>query len=120
MVPDDPPAVRICLLGRFEVNRGKQTLRASDWNRQKAATLLKRLVWERKLLKDLVIDYLWPEASLTNGANNLYRALHEIRRTLDTHLGEGSADQIISFSDGTLSLSDSIWVDAHEYERGQA
>ncbi|HEX6271050.1 MAG TPA: AAA family ATPase [Anaerolineales bacterium] len=103
-------------MGQFEVRRGKKILRANHWNRQKAAALLKRLAWERKLLKEVVVDYLWPESNLTSGANNLYRALHEIRRTLDSHLGKGSADQIVSFSDSILSLSNSVWVDAHEYE----
>lgn len=116
MTSVDSSEIRIYLLGRFEVSRGEKNLRASDWNRQKAASLLKRLVWERKLLKEVIVDHLWPDASLTSGSNNLYRALHEIRRTLDTHLGKGSADQIFTFSDGILTLSDSVWVDAHEYE----
>ena len=113
----DSPDIKIYLLGKFEISRGDKTLRVSDWNRQKAAALFKRLAWERKLHKEIIVDQLWPEASLTSGSNNLYRALHEIRRTLDTNLGKGSADQIISFSDGILTLSDSIWVDAHEYEK---
>lgn len=113
----ESPAVRIYLLGQFEVRRGKKILRAKHWNRQKAAALFKRLVWERKLLKEIVVDHFWPDASLTSGANNLYRALHEIRRTLDSHLGIGSADKILSFSDGILTLSEAVWVDAHEYEK---
>ena len=93
----DSSEIRVCLLGKFEISRGKKILRSNNWNRQKAAALLKRLAWERKLLKEVVVDHLWPEASLTSGSNNLYRALHEIRRTLDTYLGNGSADQIVSF-----------------------
>jgi DNA-binding SARP family transcriptional activator/tetratricopeptide (TPR) repeat protein len=109
--------VKIYLLGRFEVIRGKKKLRAIDWKRQKAASLLKWLAWERKLLKEVIMEYLWPNAGPTRGANNLYRALYDVRRTLDTFLGEGSADQILSFSDGVLTLSESIGVDAHEYEQ---
>lgn len=113
----DSSIIKICLLGKFEVSLGDKTVRVHDWNRQKAAALFKWLAWERKLLKEVVVDYLWPDSSLTSGANNLYRALHEVRRTLDTRLGNGSAERIISFSDGILTLSDSIWVDAHEYEK---
>jgi DNA-binding SARP family transcriptional activator len=112
----ESPAVRIYLLGQFEIKRGKKVLRANHWNRQKASALFKRLAWERKLLKEVIVDHFWPEASLTSGANNLYRALHEIRRTLDTHLGKGTADQMVAFSDGILTLSGAVWVDAHEYE----
>ena len=116
-MPVDSSEIKIYLLGRFEVCRGKKSLRVNDWKRQKAAALFKRLAWERKLHKEIIVDYLWPDSSLTSGSNNLYRALHEIRRTLDTHLGKGTADQVITFSDGILTLADSIWVDAHEYEK---
>ena len=114
---NESPAVKIYLLGQFEIRRGKKVLRANQWNRQKAAALFKRLAWERKLLKEVIVDHLWPDATPTSGANNLYRALHEVRRTLDTNLGEGAADQIFSFSDGILALAEGIWVDAHEYEK---
>jgi DNA-binding SARP family transcriptional activator/tetratricopeptide (TPR) repeat protein len=109
-------AVRFFLLGQFEISHGGRILRAGDWNRHKAAALLKRLAWERKLLKEAVVDHLWPNASLSSGLNNLYRTIHEIRRTLNTHLGQGSADQVFSFTDGILTLSNA-WVDAHEYEK---
>ena len=116
-MPVDSSDVKIYLLGRFEVSRGKRFLRVGDWKRQKAVALFKRLTWERKLHKEIIVDHLWPDASLTSGSNNLYRALHEIRRTIDTYLGEGSADQIISFSDGILTLTETVWVDAREYEK---
>jgi len=116
-VPPDSSTIKIHLLGKFEVSLEGKTLLVNDWKRQKAAALFKRLAWERKLQKEIIVDYLWPDASLTSGSNNLYRALHEIRRTLDAHLGKGAADQIVSFSDGILTLSDSVWVDAHEYEK---
>jgi len=113
----DSTKIKIQLLGRFEVSYGEKILHVNYWKRQKAVTLFKRLAWERKLNKEIIVDYLWPDATLTSGSNNLYRALYEIRRTLDEHLGKGVADQIISFSDGKLTLSDSTWVDAHEYEK---
>ncbi len=55
--------VRIAMLGRFMVIRGEHKLTRSDWDRQKAATLLQRLALERRLLRDQVIDFLWPDAS---------------------------------------------------------
>ncbi|GAB4578978.1 MAG: AAA family ATPase [Anaerolineales bacterium] len=108
--------VKIILLGRFEIHKGEKFLRAADWKRQKAASLLKRLAYERKLLKDQAIDFLWPDADLTSGANNLYRTLHALRATLNETLGEGTADQVFTFSDSILTLSSAVWVDAHEYE----
>ncbi len=110
-------SVHICLLGRFEVAREERLLRAAAWSRRKAAHLLQRMALERRLVKDQAIDFLWPEADLATGANNLYRTLHALRQTLDTVLGPGSANETITFEDGVLSLNESVWVDAHEFER---
>src|SRR5439155_23984653 len=50
-------------------------------------------------------------------ANNLYRTLHALRQTLDTTLGPGTADATVTFADGVLSLAESVWVDAREFEQ---
>ena len=109
--------IRLFLLGRFEVARGERVLRATEWSRRKAATLLQRLALERRLVKDQAIDFLWPEADFDAGANNLYRTLHALRQTLDTILGPGTAKETFTFEDGVLSLEPSVWVDVHEFER---
>ena len=108
--------VKIYLLGRFEITEREKTLRAADWKRQKAAALLKRLAYERKLLKDQAVDFLWPDADLASGANNLYRTLHALRATLNETFGEGAANLIFTFTDGILTLSETVWVDAHDFE----
>jgi DNA-binding SARP family transcriptional activator len=108
--------IRIFLLGRFEVTREEQILRAEAWTRRKAAALLQRLALERRLVKDQAIEFLWPEADTASGANNLYRTLHSLRQTLDTTLGSGTAGAIVTFADGVLSLAESVWVDAREFE----
>jgi DNA-binding SARP family transcriptional activator len=109
--------VRIYLLGRFEVMRGEKTLQASDWPRRKAAALLQRLALSGRLLKDEAIDYLWPDSDPASGANNLYRTLHALRQTLDRALGPGAAEATFAFEDGTLTLNNSVWVDAVEFEQ---
>src|SRR5439155_11814193 len=109
-------SIRIFLLGRFEVTRGERVLQESSWTRRKAAALLQRLALERRLVKDQAIEFLWPEADLASGANNLYRTLHALRQTLDTTLGPGTANATVTFADGVLSLAESVWVDAREFE----
>jgi DNA-binding SARP family transcriptional activator len=110
-------SIRIFLLGRFEVARGEHVLRAPVWSRRKAAALLQRLALERRLVKDQAIEFLWPEADPASGANNLYRTLHALRQTLDTTLGPGTADAMLTFADGVLSLAEAVWVDAREFEQ---
>lgn len=105
------------MLGRFQVACNTRVLHDSDWQRRKAATLLQYLALERRLTKDQAVDLLWPDASLTAGANNLYPTLHALRQTLDSALGSGTAEAIFSFKDGILALDESVWVDAHEFRR---
>ncbi|MBI3242814.1 MAG: AAA family ATPase [Chloroflexi bacterium] len=109
--------IQIFLLGRFETVCGEKVLRARDWPRRKAAALLQRLALSRRLLRDEAIDFLWPDADSASGANNLYRTLHALRQTLDTALGPGTAEAAFAFTDGALTLTDSVWVDAHEFEK---
>lgn len=115
MPPRPFPEVRVQLLGRFEIARDGRVLRAEAWTRRKAAALLQRVALERRLVKDQVIDFLWPDSDSASGHNNLYRTLHALRQTLENGLGEGAAS-LFSFEDGVLALDDSVWVDAHEFE----
>src|SRR5881396_3082737 len=110
-VPATATPIRIFLLGRFAVAREERLLPAAGWTRRKAAALLQRLALERRLVKDQAIEFLWPEADPTSGANNLYRTLHALRQTLDTTLGPGTADATVTFADGVISLAESVWVD---------
>ena len=104
-------SIRIFLLGRFEVTREERSLQASAWTRRKAAALLQHLALERRLLKDQVIESLWPEVDPVSGANNLYRTLHTLRQALDTALGPGTAEATLAFQDGIFTLMDAVWVD---------
>ena len=114
MNPKD--SLSIYLLGRFEVSRGERLVRASAWTRRKAAGLLQRLAFERRLLKEQVIEFLWPEHDPTTGANNLYRTLHALRQTLDLELGPGAAEATFTFHDGILTLAENVWVDVAAFE----
>ena len=110
------PALRVFLLGRFEVTRGERSLHASAWTRRKAATLLQRIAVERRLLKEQAIELLWPEGDPLSGANNLYRTVHALRQTLDAELGAGSAEALFTFQDGIFILAGGVWVDVAAFE----
>jgi DNA-binding SARP family transcriptional activator len=109
-------SLRIFLLGRFEVTRGERLLNAPGWTRRKAAALLQRLAFERRLLKEQAIEFLWPEHDPSTGANNLYSTLHTLRQTLDTELGTGAAEAMFAFHDGILTLADDVWVDVADFK----
>ena len=104
-------SVYLCLLGRFEIVREGQKLRADEWPRCKAAALIKYLAIQKRLVKDQAIDLFWPDSDFDSGANNLYRTLHDLRQTLNKSLGDGTSDLLFKFEDGVLSLNESVWVD---------
>ena len=104
------------LLGRFEILREGRKLSADKWPRPKAAALIKYLAIQKRLVKDQAIDLFWPDSDFDSGANNLYRTLHDLRQTLNKSLGDGTSDLLFKFEDGVLSLNESVWVDALEFE----
>jgi len=92
-------------------------LREDEWPRRKAASLLKHLAIQKRLIKDQAIDLFWPDNDFDSGANNLYRTIHELRQTLNKSLGPDTAELVFQFEDGVLSLKESIWIDALTFER---
>ncbi|MFP3853465.1 MAG: BTAD domain-containing putative transcriptional regulator, partial [Anaerolineales bacterium] len=109
--------LKIYLFGPFVVKQQDQELRPGDWPRRKAAWLLQRLALDRRLPKERAIDFLWPNLDSSSGANNLYRTLHSIRKTLDEHLGAGTSEDVLEFEDGVLSLAEEVWIDSDEFSR---
>ena len=73
-------ALQITLFGRFQVSLGDERVE-SDAFRKRAADLLKLLALSPKHLlhRDQLVEMLWPEKAPADGANNLYRAVHDLR-----------------------------------------
>jgi predicted ATPase/DNA-binding SARP family transcriptional activator len=103
---------QLFLLGRFEIERGADHLPAAGWKRRKAAALLQRLALEQRLPKEIAIDFLWPEASLASGSNNLYRTIYALREVLNETFGPEADAAFFSFAGGVLYLNEAVWVDA--------
>ncbi len=103
--------LEIHLLGRFEVARGGVAIPASAWRRRRPADLLTLLALTpgRSLPRQVVYDALWPGKDPAAGANNLHRALYDLRQVL------GGRD--VDVDHGAVSLSPEAWVDADLLER---
>jgi DNA-binding SARP family transcriptional activator len=103
-------SLRVHLLGRFEVERDGKILPARAWRRRRASDLLKIacLARARAVHREEVIERLWPEKSLVDGANNLHRALHDLRGVL--------GGPWVFLDKGVLKLDPQVWVDVLDFE----
>jgi DNA-binding SARP family transcriptional activator len=74
----------IRLLGGFEVVVDGQRIPPESWRRRDAAALVKLLALSRghRMLRDQVLDALWPDLLVEQGAPRLHKAAHYARATL--------------------------------------
>jgi len=77
--------VRIEMLGHFRVAVGDREIVEGDWPARRAQELvaLLALAGGRRLLRDQVVEQLWPHLGAQAGAANLRKAAHHARRTLE-------------------------------------
>ena len=86
--------VRIEMLGRFRVAVGGRVVTEGDWPARRARELVALLALAdgRRLVRDQVVEQLWPHLGAEAGAANLRKAAHHARRTL------GDPDAIVLHS----------------------
>ncbi|HEX9049430.1 MAG TPA: BTAD domain-containing putative transcriptional regulator, partial [Anaeromyxobacter sp.] len=104
------PPLRVYLLGRFEVVRADAPIPAHAWRRRRPADLLKlvALAPGHALPRDAAIDTLWPEKDPASGANNLHRALYDLRQIL--------GGRFVDIERGRVALRGGVWVDVDAFE----
>src|SRR5829696_3792568 len=113
-----PEAVRIWLLGSFQVSVGtERIIGENDWRLKKAAGLVKLLALapNHRVHRERVMDLLWPELDVGKAANNLRYTLHNARRTLAP---ASAASRYLQFRGEELVLcpEGQLWVDAEAFE----
>jgi DNA-binding SARP family transcriptional activator len=102
--------LRLYLLGRFEAVRADAPIPPHAWRRRRPADLLKlvALAPERSMSRQLAIDALWPDKDPTSGANNLHRALYDLRQIL--------GGRWLDLEGGELTLRGDVWLDVDAFE----
>jgi DNA-binding SARP family transcriptional activator len=103
--------LRVYLLGRFEVVRADAPIPPHAWRRRRPADLLKlvALAPGRALTREQAVDALWPDKDPASGANNLHRALYDLRQIL--------GGRWVDIERGTVTLRPDVWVDVDVFER---
>lgn len=109
--------VEIRLLGGFEVDVDGRVVTSGDWRRHDPAALFKVLALAdgHRLLRDQVLDTLWPDKSTELAAPRMHKAAHYARAVLN--------DQNAVVLDGnTVSLfpDAAVGVDLEVFERASA
>jgi DNA-binding SARP family transcriptional activator len=110
VAPGRAPTLRIHLLGRFEVVRDDAPVPAQAWRRRRPADLLKlvALAPGRTLAREAVVDALWPDKDPASGANNLHRALYDLRQVL--------GGRWVDIDHGRVRLDPGAWLDVEAFE----
>jgi LuxR family transcriptional regulator, maltose regulon positive regulatory protein len=87
-----PAGLRIYCFGRFKVFRGDFEISPQEWTNQKASMLLKYLCFYRNkgyIVKDQLMELLWPEADAEKSRKRLNVALTTLRKILEPELPRG-------------------------------
>src|SRR6476646_2170918 len=108
------PLARISLLGRFEVEVHGKSVPSAAWSKRRAVDVLTALALAtgRTLHREELIDRFWPDKDLDAGANNLHRALYEVRRAAGVELA--------SLERGVARVADNVWIDVEAFEQAAA
>jgi DNA-binding SARP family transcriptional activator len=106
--------MQIRLLGTFEVVIDGHRVPPADWQRRKAAALVKLLALApgRLLHREQVIDALWPDLYVDEAAPRLHKAAHYARRRL-------RQPRALVLNGETVALcpDDEVEVDAVRFQR---
>lgn len=105
------PLARISLLGRFEVEVSGKAVPSATWRKKRAVDVLTALALApgHALHREELIDRFWGEKDLDAGANNLHRALYEVRRAAGIELA--------TLDRGVARLADGVWIDVDAFEQ---
>jgi len=112
------PDLEIYLLGQFLVSIRGSDLSDGAVKGRKARSLLKLVALRRhgQIVRDRVLDALWPELDASAATSQLYKALHHIRTAFADEM-EG-ADEWIEMTDDLVRLAPpgEVVIDVHRFE----
>jgi len=106
--------VAACVLGPLDLTVAGR--RIARWNSLKARTVFQYLVVQigRPVRREVLMELMWPDHSVSSARNNLNAALYSLRNTLDQH---GRKAQYILYKDGCYLPNPEFmwWIDRSEF-----
>ena len=106
------------LLGGFQISVDGRPVEPSAWRLRKAQDLVKVLALApgRRLLRDQVLEVLWPGRDPDSASNNLHQVLHAARQAIESVGGDGRGCLTLKAETVHLCPDGRIEVDADEFE----
>jgi LuxR family transcriptional regulator, maltose regulon positive regulatory protein len=114
----EPPTLRVVTLGSFGVWRGDEPIDASEWGGSRVKNLFKLLVIHRlqPVVRDVVVEALWPDLPADTALNNLNVTMSTLRRVLEPWLPPRRSSSYILTEEGTYRLVPGTYsVDADRF-----
>ncbi|MFZ6020650.1 MAG: BTAD domain-containing putative transcriptional regulator [Chloroflexota bacterium] len=108
-------------LGDFCVWRGEQRVHSAEWQREKARQLFQLFITNRRrgLLRDQIVDLLWPELDGEAAVRDFKVALNALNRAIEPQRPREAAPFFIRRQDNLYGINPlaKVIVDADEFER---
>jgi len=114
----NPLHLEIRCLGRFEVKT--ENGQVERWQSVKAKNALQYLLIKPRepVLKDSIVEALWPECSSQAANNNLKAAIHVLRQILNSLFSDESISYLLCVQGSYYVNPDiDIWIDVEEFEK---
>jgi two-component SAPR family response regulator len=107
LTSEGPATLRVLTLGGFEVWRGDDQILASEWGGRRTKDLFKLFVIHRHepVVRDVIIETLWPDFALETALNNLNVTVSTLRRVLEPWLAPREPSSYIFSEDGSHRLN---------------
>lgn len=105
-----PVSLRADLLGRPTIYRDDREISADAWTRRAARTLLVMLLTapSHRLSRQEILHALWPDQRHDLAANNLHKAVHALRHTLQPELTGGQPSDYVRWDGAWLCIPESV------------
>lgn len=116
-VPGPTYLLKINIFGEFKLIKGEKHLSSADFKNKKALNLLKYLIinLDRWIHQEKILDIFWPELNFKKARQNLYVALYEIRKRLES-LNDNQEYILSENSRYKFNTDEPYWFDVEEFQ----
>jgi len=124
ILDEQKASAELCIytMGQFNVVRFGDSIKSSDWGRDKTIQLFQFLLTTRHrnaMHKEQMINRLWPEANQETGDRDFKVALHGINKVIEPNKASRSEARYIIRQGLTYRLDlDKLWIDVLKKENG--